>query len=157
MFTTPRPPQSSTLLLTMPTVTSPNTVHPPPPPQQENLAAPGRLHYLIGQEGKVNVKIAYWLGRQVGWFHKLTQPRDQYFAPACLLSDGDIVIHLTTSGPKEIHLHIPALESQNRSIHIHFPKADHVQIHSQGQDRATTPAASEGGKMASSRQCHFLF
>ena len=54
----------------------------------------------------------------------------------CLLSEGDIIIHLredgqgvfnSGSGPKEIHLHIPALESENRNIHIHFPNADQVQ------------------------------
>ena len=53
-----------------------------------------------------------------------------------LISDGDIIIHLRednqgllepsggSSGPKEIHLHIPALESQHKNIHIHFPSAD---------------------------------
>lgn len=82
MLTTPRPPQSSTLVLTLSTPPLSTTTNPPQTEgmnlsslsfcqqnmfvrfnsgpatsaQQENLAVPGRLHYLIGHGGTYNAK-----------------------------------------------------------------------------------------------------
>ena len=54
LFTTPRPMQSSTLVLTLPP--SPTMINNPSQGvPAANVEVPGRLHYLIGEEGMANV------------------------------------------------------------------------------------------------------